>query len=438
MMMTTISPRQVARLALLPMMMLLALMTMQPPARALEQPPAVKLLLDFLRIELSVQPKVGRITHAENGDIVLHDVVFAEVRKNDRPLLKVQARAITLQAPAVQDGLMHYRQITVDALRFDIATNKAEGNAVIRVPRLLMAQASILPREAATTPQEKLAASQLLASAISIPEVRVELPGVSAFSWRGINGTWEGNRRTGEGRTKLNMGRAQVPLAEILSRPEEVAALRQLGLTTLNLSGMMDSTSTWRADQHLVSSGSLRLAAREAGALSVTLDGLAVPLALIQRGQEMNRALRQQGQPGAGGGLPGQPNRMPGQAFLNDPQFAAAMRTLTLNGFEVRWQDFGLTRRLIAWEAQRRGMTEEEYIADALQRAQAQWGTLLPPALAQRIVRELGHFLQDPKSLRFSFRGVAGQPIQLAGLTMLLFMPQMVMQSVQVEVKANE
>ncbi len=436
MMMTTISPRRVARLALLPMMMLLALMMAHLPARALEEPPAVKLLLDFLRIELSVQPKVGSM-RTENGDIVLSNVVLAEAREGGKPLLRAAAREIVLRGAAPKDGLMRYRQIVMHDFTLELAKKgEATPSALIRVPQMLLEEASILPRDQASNAREELAASQIISSSMAIPEIRFEVSGVEPFFWRDIRGTWRGDRRTGTGATKLDFGTLKVPLAALARLDKRNAktlteTLDALQLREATISGSQTNNSEWLPDNRLLGNGETVLRLENGGELRLTLDKLAIPAALLG---QLGR-MRQQGQDT---GADSKPPRIPGQQMLNDPQFMASLRMLTLNGFTLRWRDFGLMRRLIAWRAKGRGMTEEEYIAEELQKAQAQWGAMLPPALAQRIVRELGHFLQEPKSLRISMHGVAGQPIQLASLTMLLFMPQMVMQSVQVEVKANE
>lgn len=432
--MISVHARMMARMAFLPALLLLLMMHL--PVRAVEGPPAARMLLDYLRIELNLQPRVGSITTAGNGDTVLHDVVFAEVRKEGRLAFRVSARQVLLHDAAQRDDLMHYRQIVVHDLLIELAAeDEGKEGGSVRIPQILLAEASILPRSKATTPQEQLAAARLLASVISMPEVQFRLPGLSPFDWRGLKGTWQGNRRTGEGTMKVDFGMLKLPLAELGGQNRQrLKLLEALKLTAPTFIGSHESVSKWRADQHLVSTSTWRIGVQEGGELAISLKDLAVPLELIRQVQRISREMQQAQTSGADG----QPQEAPGMETLNDPQVASSLRTLTLGGLDIRWQDFGLVRRYVAWEAKQRGMVEEEYIAELLQQQRRQWKSIVPEDMLQQTMREMTRFLMEPKNLRISFRGVGGRPIQLAGLTMLLFMPQMVMNSIRVEVKANE
>ena len=413
-------------------------LAMWPAHASVQLPREVRLILDYLRLELEVEPKVGSISR-EGDTLILKDVQFLAAKaakKDDLKDADVRAREIRITGAAEQDGLLTYKRVDVLDLVFLLKSPKEE-TITITLPRILLAELSVLPKDQARSVKESMAAGQVLASALEIPEVAFSIPGVRPFAWRDIKGTWQGNRRTGEGESFLNLGSLRLPLEELaLTNKKEgernAVILRALGLGTFTLSGGYRDKREWAPDGRLLASSQTRLRVEEAGELSISFDKLALPQALLKAVTGLQRNLHQQGS----ANTPGQ--AAPGADILNDPQLAAAIRDLTLNGAEVRWQDFGITRRLLVLLAAGENKATEELIAEYLQQLQMQAGALLPPQVAQQLVRAVSHFLQEPKSFRISVKGRGGQPVSVAGLAMLLVAPQMVFNSLDIEIKANE
>ncbi len=428
------------------------LMLLPAPARALQEPPAVKALFDVLRLELQLQPKVGNI-RTDDDTIVLDDVVLAEMREDGNDVLTARVKEIRLKGARSDNGLMHYRLIDVDTLTIELVKDKQPVRIVM--PAMTFAEASLLPHAEARSPQEKFTSDRLLASVLDIPQIRIELPGVRPIVWTGVKGTWKGDRRTGAGESRIDLGTLPLPLLELARLGKQRTlklqeALQELGLEKLTLRGEVKMRQSWMPDARMAHTSSLRYGAPEAGELRVELHNLALPLELLQQARKMQREWREQrapqeqrvpdarapGSPGTND-APQAPRMQPGGP-LNDPELAMALRRLTLGGLTLQWRDHGLTNRLLAHEARKRGLDVSELIARQLEAVRARLSSALPQDVVLGYLRELSRFLQDPKSLRISLSGANGQPIALANAAMFLIMPQMMLNSVKVEVKANE
>ncbi len=422
--------------ALLAFLVLLCGALSGPAARAEEMPPPVKMLFQVFRLKLDLQPR-ARLIRPDGDGYELQDVVFAEGALDDETRFTVTARRILLRGTAMRDGLMLYRHIRVEDLQ--VAFTDADGHFRAFVPRADFAEVSILSPQGAHTDVEKFASGNMFSAATSIPEIRFEVSGFEPFYWRGIRVTWEGDRRTGAGEQRLEYGTLKIPLAELLKASkrhgkaldrnyDEEVLVRRLGLKEFIMTGYGESTSTWLPDNRLQTDATSIMRFERIGEISFSLDDLAMPLELLQGLEEMQRQRMAAG-----------PGAVPPDAALMQRRLMASLQRLTLLGLDVRWRDLGLTPALLDLAAEREGVGRKALI-DRLERdLTAKLAQAPIPQLARQLTAAFVKFLREPKSLHVGIRGANGQPVALAGLvSLLLISPQMLMNSVEIVIEANE
>ncbi len=393
-------------------------------ASAKEAVPApVQLFLDALQLELRLKPHAARIVRTPDG-YELRDVTYAEIREDHAVLIEAGSRRILLLGGEESDGLIRFSHVRIEDTRL-LFKSGGRGQVQVRMPVAEVIEVSILPPEAARTPQERLSAARMQAQAVSIPGVLITLPSGGTLRWRDLRKTWRGNARTGEGQTEIALGRLEIPAAYVAG--EDRALLRQLrtlGLERLRFSGLIRGRGQWQADQRLHVTGLLRVRLQAAGSLRMLLEDMAFPQALLR----LNRTLAMNGNdtPGSASPLP---------RMLDDPQIAMALRGFTVRRLQLTWQDEGLTRRYLAM----RGIDGSDATAiDALvSRTLSSFGPLQKTALGRMAKNALRSFLREPRNLRIDIRGRNGVPVSLPMLSVMLISPEMITGILEIGVQAN-
>ncbi len=423
---------------------LLMILVQFTPARAAELPPAVKALLDVIGLRYSLKPKVGAVREVENG-YELQDITFLELKTDDGTVLvSLHTDRMRITGAREDDGLFLYSRIRLENTRAllplkDDLTKKMR----VDIPVVDIVEASVLPEAAARDELERLASTQLIASAISMPEAIFNFPEFG-FTWKGLRGTWKGDRRKGTGITDIEFGEITIPLKKAaLINPREgrrnAAVLERLGLTTLTISGRNHQETVVKPDARLYTSSETRIGAREVGFLELKVEDVSFPVAMLGQLRDYMEKMRDRGT----GGMMGRPPRpgqppMPGYNPLTDPLFMNLISQATLRGIEIGWEDRGITRKLLEMAAEREGRSVDEVVRERMQKAQVVLAAFLPPELLEKTLNALMTYLRDPKNIRVSLQGAGGQFITVPALISAFMNPQALFSLLQVDITANK
>ena len=417
---------------------LLVLLAHVAPARAAELPPAVKALLDVIGLRYSLQPKAGAVREVENG-YELEDITFLELKAPDGTVLvSLHTDRMRITGAREDDGLFLYAHIRLENTRALLPVDDDPAKKMrLEIPVVDLVEASVLPEAAARDELEKLASTEIIASAISMPEATFNFPEFG-FTWKGLKGTWKGDRRKGTGITDIEFGEITIPLKKAaLINPREgrrnAAVLERLGLITLTITGRTHQETVVKPDARLHASSETRLGAREVGFLDLKVEDVSFPVAMLGQLRDYMEKMRDRGT----GGMMGRPP-MPGYNPLTDPVFMNLISQATLRGIEIGWKDRGITRKLLEMAAEREGRSVDEVVRERMQKAQIVLAAFLPPELLEKTLNALMTYLRDPKNIRISMRGAGGQFITVPALVSAFMNPQALFSLLQVDIVANE
>ncbi len=445
---TEASPRPGGGFSLRPALLasvalLFAALACVAPARAEDLPPAVRALLDAMGLQLNVRPKVGGVRELEDG-YELRDVVFLEAKTDDgAPLVSLRARRLRVTGAAQRDGLFVYGHVRLEDTLFEAPLrNDPNRRMRLEIPALDIVEASVLPESEARNDLEKLASARLVASAISMPQATIALP-ETTIQWSGLKATWKGDRRKGTGISDADFGEIVIPLKDAALAGarrgvRSVQTLERLGLERLTITGRSHQEVTIRPDGRMHSTSDLRIGAREAGFLNIGVDDVSFPVAMLGQLKEYVEKWRGDG---AGGmfGNPGRPGiPRPGYNPLSDPMLMNFISQVTLRGLSLKWEDRGITRKLLEFTAEREGKTVEALVRERLQKAQVVLAAFLPPELLEKSLNALMSYLREPKNIRITVTGANGQYVALPALASAFISPQALFSLLEIDIAANE
>lgn len=114
-----------------------------------------------------------------------------------------------------------------------------------------------------------------------------------------------------------------------------------------------------------------------------------------------------------------------------------ALQALSLGTFEIRFDDKGLTDRVLNVEADRKGISRITLIAEMLKALPNVTGKIGDSAFQQKTAKTIETFLEDPKSIEIIARPASPIAFYLL-LGSVMTVPQMLPSMIGLEVKANQ
>ena len=385
-------------------------------------PESAWFFLEALQKQMQLAPTVGEVRPTAKG-IALRNVVFKPAGNAATALVGVRSRSILLQGEGRANGLIRFERVVIEGGELLFRHPRA-GLLRMRIPRLEMRGVSILPPDAARTPQEKLVANRLLAELVQAPEILLAFPNGAALPWRGFRQRWQGNRRTGEGTAETVLGSLALTARQIAGNDGDLLQqLQALGLERMRLAGVMRSRSRWGGDQRLHVISLLHLQLENAGSLELLLEDLSVPLPLFDALEKLRDSAASETDAASARS----------RQLLNNPEVAMALRLLTVQRIRLTWRDAGLARRYLA----RQAIGEAAAIAATIARIMSALRPLGHGPIGMKVQTALERFLRNPQNLRIDIRGRGGAPINIPMLSALALAPQMLSNALQIDIRAN-
>ncbi len=189
---------------------------------------------------------------------------------------------------------------------------------------------------------------------------------------------------------------------------EETNALRGLGYTKLTLD--IAGTASWNPDAATVVIPSLKIDAKDAAALSVSLSLGGVTREILTKLNENS----------------------------DNPQEAMALaQNVTVDAATIRLDDASLTNRVLEQEAKKMGVETPTYVSSLTGSLPLMLGMLQNKELEAQVSQAVTTYLNAPGSLEVTAAPGAPVPIaQIFGTAM--FSPQMIPQILSLAIKANQ
>ena len=359
-----------------PVMALWAAVGLTTAARAAEEPPVVRALLDSTALTAADRPTYGSLDVAADGTITLTDVATTFEDESD-PETAMSYEIGTLVLSGVSEiaaGL--FEVTTAEWSRIEVTVG---GESAAAIP--LITAGSLYIQQPGNEPSavDRLRASSVLAREFAMPEA-VVLVNDQPVVLEDLRGTWDGDPKTGSGTSDFSARRIHVPGAVF---DEGDNPLAMAGYDELELS-MSGTTTTTYTDDAVGFDLEMRINGRDVGSLIVELGADGIPLALFS-------AVDTEADPD---------DLMP---FADD---------VSLKRARIRFEDDSLTGRILSLMAESEGTDVESFVAEGTAGLDMMLAEFLEPDLAREVSDALTAYLNDPRSITFAL--TPAQPVNFA------------------------
>jgi len=373
----------------MPVLALLAAMGLATAARAAEEPPVVRALLDSTALTAADRPTYGSLEVAADGTVTLSDFTTT-FKADDDPDIAMSYEVETLVLSGVSE---------IAAGLFEVATAEwsgievtVGGESTAAIP--LITAGSLYIQQPGKEPSaiDRLRASNVLAREFAIPEALV-LVEDQAVVLEDLSGTWDGDPMTGSGTSNFSARRIHVP-GTVFDEGDNPLAMA--GYDDLELSVSGSTTTAYTADA-VGFDLAMTINGRDVGSLIIELGADGIPLALFS-------AVDTESDPDA---------LMP---FADN---------VSLKRARIRFEDDSLTGRILSLLAESEGTDVESLVAEGTAGLEVMLAEFLEPDLARQVSEALTTYLNDPRSITFALS--PAQPVSfaqvMAGLSDLAGVP---------------
>jgi hypothetical protein len=372
-------------------------------ARAAEEPPVVKALLDGAGLNAAARPTYQSLEVAADGTITLKGLSMA-YKGGDDPAgaMEYQVETVTLsEVKEESSGLFEIGKANWSGLTIEVG-----GTPVVSIPLITGRSVYVFKPSSPPTTLEKMRASNLLGKEIAMPAGTVQING-STLTLQEVRWNWDGDPLTGAGTSEFDVGRILLPAAlmkdEEGGNPLAEAGYGDLEFTVGGKGATTLTEEAWGFDFEM------RFKGNDIGTLVVDLAADNFPMALFS-------ALN-----------------------ASEPQMGTLMplvQAITLKRAKVRFEDGSLTGRILAMMAQAQGMDERSFIASTTEGLKASLAEFKDHKLAGQAISAVSAFLADPKAFTVSIN--PPQPVRVDQLMAAGEDPTAIIDKLSVSISAND
>ncbi|HUE45374.1 MAG TPA: hypothetical protein VMO81_03890 [Aestuariivirgaceae bacterium] len=384
----------------MPVLALIAVAGLTTAARAADEPPVVRALLDSTAITAADRPTYGSLNVAADGTITLTDFITTFGTDSDPEFaMSYEVGELVLSGVSeIAAGLFEVASAEWVGVEVTVA-----GESAVAIP--LMTAGSLYIQQPGNEPSaiDRLRASNVLAREFTMPEA-LALVDDQAVVIEDLSGTWDGDPVTGSGTSQFSVRRVHVP-AGVFAEGDNPLAMAGYDELELSMSGTSTTTYSGEAvgfDLAMTING------RDVGSLIVELGADGIPLALFA-------AIDTETDPDA---------LMP---------FAD---TVSLKRARIRFEDDSLTGRILSLMAEAEGTDVASFVAEGTAGLEMSLAEFLEPELARQVSDALTAYLNDPRSITFALS--PAQPVNFAQVMAALENPAGLIEMLQPTVTAND
>jgi hypothetical protein len=361
--------------------------------------------------QLGMSAGYGSVEADGASGVIFRDVTLQQPGK---AALKLDRLAMKGIEPVGSDGFsaqnVEIGQVTLDA-------TDEKGRALSMRMDGGTASGLYLPPTGSIDPM----VSRAMPYSIALGKVTASVDGAPAFTVSGIAGTM-GYDASGQ-TVAITSSIGQIDVSTERASPKLRGQLGAAGLTQLSLS--MSLRGSWNMETGRMALDEFRLAAKDAGAVSLSLALEGYTPQISQKMQEVARSRKTI-----------DPNDAEAKKQLS-ARMMELLGQLQLSSARIEFEDGAVTRRLLATQAEAMGIAPEELAASL----PAMLGGYLAMAgnqqFSDQAISALGAFLANPEKLTLSLR--PAQPLQITQLVeAILNAPESIVPLLGAKVTANQ
>ena len=372
-------------------------------ARAADEPPVVKALLDGAALNAAARPTYQSLEVAADGTITLNGLSLAYKGGDDpEAAMEYQVETVTLSDVKEESGGL----FEIGEAEWSGLTMKVGGNPLASIPLITGRSVYVFQPSSPPTTLEKMRSSNLLGKEITMPAGTVQING-NTLTLEEVRWSWDGDPLTGAGTSEFEVGRILLPAA-LMKDEEGGNPLAAAGYGDLEFAVEGKGTTTlteeaWGFDFEM------RFKGNDIGTLVVDLAAENFPMALFSA------------------------------LDASDPQVDTLMplvQAITLKRAKFRFEDGSLTGRIIAMMAESQGMDAQSFIANTTEGLKASLAEFKDQKLAGQAISALSAFLADPKAITVSIN--PPRPVRVDQLMAAGEDPTAIIDKLSVSVSAND
>jgi hypothetical protein len=367
-------------------LILFTALSQAPHAAAQDVPPVVTALLKSWENSYKMKPTYKSVS-ADGGTIVINDLEAKLAPEGTPGGMTVTINKMELGAVAQGDGgIFDIGSAKSTDMKFDISG--ADGtNFSISIPAMTTEHWYVKALGDNPTPADKLRASMNVARKTTTGPITLTAMGQTVTA-DGYGATWDGDPTTGAGKVEGKISNVAIPEG-VLAMADPSGTLKNLGYTSLSFDVGGGGTISNDGNQ-LGMDLDAYYAGKDMGTFKFGFAVAGISMALIEELQKMEKE--------------------------PDPsKLLPLAQSMNFGRLIVRFEDAGITGKLIPLAAKMQGSDPKTMIANAGAMVQIGMSQLNAPALTDQVVKAVSAYLADPKSITVSMK-----PTAPLGLTQLM------------------
>ena len=367
--------------------LLLATTAFTIPAQAEEVPPVVSAILKSWETQLKTAPAYEKIETDGSGNIVISNLVANIGTESPGQKAKLSIGTITIENVAAEaDGIIEVGAATFADSKFEY-TGPDNMTVVFDMPKGEVENWYVTVLGDNPTPKQAFRSTMGIAKKMSTGEVKVLVQG-QTIAARGIEAAWNGDPVTGAGKTTMSLNDLVIP-ESALAIMDPSGQLKALGYNdvTLNVTGDGELAIT---ESSFGMSGTVGFSGKDMAGFTFSYGASDIPMAVMTELQAAQKAGR------------------PADFNMLMPQ----LMNVSLSGFQFRFEDASITKKVLPIIAKMQGMDEAAMVANAGAMMQIGLMQLKNQAFTDQVVGAVNSFLKDPKSFTVSLKPAVPVKVQ--------------------------
>jgi hypothetical protein len=365
-------------------LILFSALSQAPLALAQDVPPVVTALLKSFENSYQIKPTYKTVN--ANGDAVTIEGFEATLAPPaGGGSFKFSIAKMQLNKIAEQDGGIYaIGSATYTDTKVEIADPGM--NIVASIPESSVEDWYVKSLGDNPTAADKLRASMNVARKTTTGPITITAAGQTVTA-DGYQATWDGDPATGSGKVDGKISNISIP-ESVLAMADPTGTLKNLGYTSLSFDIGGGGTISNDGNQLGMDLDGY-YAGKDMGTFKIGFSVAGVSMALIEELQKMEKE--------------------PDPAKL-----LPLAQSMSFGRLIVRFEDAGITGKLLPLAAQMQGTDPKTMIANASAMLQIGMSSLNVPALTEQVVKAVPAYLSDPKSITVSLKPAS--PVGVAQL----------------------
>ena len=367
--------------------LLLATSAFTIPACSEDVPPVVTAIFKSWETQLKATPAYDKVETDSSGNVTISNLAAAIGVQDPGTSVKLSIGSIRLENVAAEaDGLIGVGTATLSDTKVEFTGPDGKG-VLIEIPKSGAEDWYVSALGDNPTPLQAFRATMGIAKKMTSGEIKITAEG-QTFAAKGIESAWSGDPVTGAGKTTMSLNELVIPEA-VIAMLDPSGQLKALGYSDLTLNATGEGELAVNGDNFGMS-GTVGFSGKDMAGIKFTYGASDIPMSVMAELQAAQKAGR--------------------AADFN--MLMPQLMNVSLSGFQFRFEDASITKKVLPIIAKMQGMDEAAMVANAGAMMQIGLMQLKNQAFTDQVVGAVNAFLNDPRSITISLKPEAPVKVQ--------------------------